>query len=213
MKKCYSIPLVIITIVVFGFLFSCSTEDNRDLPQEVKNMLTPDQQQSLEEKGMTVNEGVNPPNIVGVYYNNTNYCTYDSTGWYTNTYFDEYYWRFYDQSGNQIKLDYTAETEPDTATGVGAFITGDGELFSVFLKVSGSSYGVSYTAVTVVSGRKIAGGIQDFMDGFIMTSKNTAADPDDEILAPVNTIRIFVESDGIAETSSWPAALSTQSDS
>jgi hypothetical protein len=33
--------------------------------------------------------------------------------------FDNYYWMFYDQSDNDVKLDYTAQNVQDEATGAG----------------------------------------------------------------------------------------------
>jgi hypothetical protein len=212
MKKQCSIAIITLAILVVGILASCTSgdEDTRNVPKEVKDMLSPDQQKSLEDNGMTINEGANPPIIEGVYYNGSNYCIFDSTARYTNTYFSPYFWRFYDQVGTNIKVDYTAEAAEDTATGVGSFITGEGDLFSVFLEFSGISDGVSYTAVTVVSGRRVSGGIELFMDGFILTSKDTTADPDDSILAPVGMIRIFFENDGIAESATWPTGLGVQ---
>lgn len=212
MKRHYSIPIVALAILAMGFMFSCSTEEIRNLPQEVKDMLTPDQLQALEDHGMIINEGVNPPDIQGVYFSNYNYCTYDSTELFEGSTFDNYYWRFYDQSDDDVKLDYTAQNVQDEATGAGAFITGDGELFSVFVELIGISGGVDYTAVMIISGRKGSDGIHVFMYGYILTDKDTTADPDDFILMPIGGHRIVQEYDDLADTSTWPTPLGALSE-
>ena len=94
MKRYYSIPMVVLAISAMGFMYSCSTEEIRNLPQEVKNMLTPDQLQTLEDHGLIINEGVEPPDIQGVYFSNYNYCTYDSNDLLEGITFDNYYWMF-----------------------------------------------------------------------------------------------------------------------
>ena len=212
MKRHCSIPIVVLAILAMGFMFSCSTEEIRNLPQEVKDMLTPDQLQTLEDHGMIINEGVNPPDIQGVYFSNYNYCTFDSTELLEGFTFDNYFWRFYDQSGNDVKLDYTAQNVQDEATGAGSFITGDSEFFSVFVELNGISFGVNYTAVMIISGRTGSGGIHDFMFGFILTDKDTSADPDDFIMMPIDSHRIVEEYDDLAEASTWPTPLGALSE-
>lgn len=207
MKRHYSIPIVILAVLSMGFVFSCSSEEIRNLPQEVKDMLNVNQLQTLEEHGLIINEGINPPDIQGVYFSNYNYCTYDSTELFEGFTFDNYFWRFYDQSEDNVKLDYTAQNVLDEATGAGAFISGDGELFSVFVELVGVNFGVDYTTVMIISGRIGPNGIHDFMFGFILTDKDTTADPDDFIMMPIDGHRIVEEYDGLADTSSWPTSL------
>jgi hypothetical protein len=126
--------------------------------------------------------------------------------------FDNYYWMFYDQSDNDVKLDYTAQNVQDEATGAGSFITGDGELFSVFVELNGINFGVAYTMVMIISGRIGPDGIHDFMFGFILTDKDTSADPDDFIMMPIDGHRIVEEYDDLAEASTWPTPLGALSE-
>jgi hypothetical protein len=212
MKRKLTVLIAVLTVLTLGFIFSCTSEETSNLPQEVQNMLTPDQLKVLEEHGLIINEGINPPDIQGVYYSNYNYCTFDSTGLIEGSTVDNYFWTFYDQNDKNVKLDYTAQTIQDQASGAGAFITGDGELFSVFVELVGVNFGVDYTTVMVISGRKTTDGINDFMFGLILTDKDTTADPFDAIMMPIDGHRIFEEYDDLAESSVWPKALSTQGD-
>jgi hypothetical protein len=212
MNRKLTVTIVVLTVLTVVLLFSCTSEEISNLPQEVQDMLNPDQLNVLEEHGMIINEGINPPDIQGVYFSNYNFCTFDSTGVLEGFTVDNYFWNFYNQSDKNIRLDYTAQNVQDQASGAGAFITGDGELFSVFVELVGINFGVDYTTVMVISGRKTAGGINDFMYGLILTDKDTTADPFDAIMMPIDGHRIFEEYDDLADTSVWPGALGAQGD-
>jgi hypothetical protein len=205
-----------------GFFMSCTKvpeddggSDSRELPNDVKEILTPDQQDLLEDHGLIVNEGLNPPDdVTGQYYSDANYCTYDSMDLFENQFFDNYYYRFYNQNNTDfsISLDYQAEYAGDSASGQGAFITGSGDLFSVFVEVSGTSLGVNYTSVYIYSAEYTSSGLKNFTFGFIITSKG---DDPFGLLMPVEGHRVFEENDvlrfGATEnlavtTSYWPAA-------
>jgi hypothetical protein len=113
------------------------------------------------------------------------------------------YFNFYNQSDGEITVDYTAEFVSDVATGAGAFISGNGSKFSLFIEFSGVSQGVEYTQVAVYTGTVSSSGIQSFQMGIILTDK--VGDESNSVLMPVGGHRMFQEDDDLAETvSTYP---------
>jgi hypothetical protein len=78
--------------------------------------------------------------------------------------------------------------------------------------LNGINFGVAYTTVMIISGRIGPDGIHDFMFGFILTDKDTSADPDDFIMMPIDGHRIVEEYDDLAEASTWPTPLGALSE-
>ncbi len=205
MKK---ILIVIPAMLALFLLFSCDnkkTGSKYTLPDQVQNIVTDAQLDQLKQDGLTINEGVTPPNVEGVYLADRQYCVYDSDGdtdWYTFY----YYYQFYDQTAqNTVMLSYTGgDIDPynaDVASGEGAFISGSGSNFSVFVEAQGTYSGITYTQVTIYSGTMTGSGISNFQFGFILTEKS---DDPDNYMMEVNGHRIFTEDDGIASTDTWP---------
>ncbi len=162
-------------LTAFSLFFSCSDsggdDDSVSPEQAVEEMLTDEQVQRLEDLGMPIYEGKNPPNFTGYYNTNDLDCIGDTTELYPQDL--NYYWYFHDQSGNSLKLDYYNDYG-DEATARGAFIFGEGNDFTVYMETEGKyeEYGITYTTVNLYSGTLTSSGIQNFTMGFIMTGKN-----------------------------------------
>ncbi len=206
MKKTF---IVIPALLVLFLLFSCdnnkTTGSKYTLPDQVQNIVTDSQLDQLKQDGLPINEGVAPPNVEGVYLADRQYCVYSTDG-YTDRYTFDYYYQFYNQTAqNTVKLSYTGgysyPYNDDVASGEGAFISGSGSDFSVFVEAQGTYSGITYTQVTIYSGTLTGSGISDFQFGFILTEKS---DDPSNYMMDVNGHRIFTEDDGIASTASWP---------
>ena len=167
--------------------------------QIVGEMLDNDQRDILENLGMPINSGNNPPDIEGFYLTDDLDCVADTTDDYMQ---DLYYnWNFYDQTDNEIKVSYF-NNGTDSATGQGSYIFGEGNDFTIYIEFNGSDGSVSYTNVNIISGTLTSSGIEDFTQGFIMTDKT--GDDYDYYLMAVNEARIYEEGDGLAESISDP---------
>lgn len=195
-----------LAILLAFSMFSCSSsgDDDDETPakspeeQAVDDMLTDEQVKILTDLGMPINEGANPPTITGYYNTNDLDCIGDTQGQESYLQNLNYYWNFYDQSGNNVKLDYFNDGN-DVGTAKGAFIFGEGNDFTVYMETQGqnTNYDITYTTVNLYSGTFTATGITDFTLGFIMTGKT--GDDDDKRLMPVNAARVYEEGDGLAE--------------
>ena len=90
--------------------------------------------------------------------------------------------------------------------GPGAFISGEGNNFTVFFKTSGVTYRETHDVTTktslVISGTKTSSGIKDIRYAFVMVEKQNDLDHE---LMDVGEFRVFKDTDGLAKTASWPS--------
>lgn len=199
--KHYSFFMVILCFS--AILFSCKKEsesnDDTGLSQDIKNFVPQSVIDSMRNWGMTINEGKNPPVIDGIYNITPNICTFDnSPGNRTGDKFADYRYRFRDQNIENltISLDYKALNGIDSAFGVGSFIAGNNNSFTVFVNVSGVQYGISYKQIAFYSGTKSATGMDEFQHGFYFTEKGP--DPEKK-LVEAGTSRIFHDEDEFSD--------------
>jgi len=171
-------------------------------PNPIDSILTPEQIEILEGLGLEINPGLNPPNVEGKYLVDSFYCIASNIAddGLLHTYCDDYCYEFYNQSPNwTLDANYYALEATDSAVGIGSFISGTDSLFSIFLKMSGRIENggsvATYTLVEIVSGAISMLGIRNFEMGFIMIEKD---DPDG-ILVPINSARVWIDSDGLSE--------------
>ncbi|MCD8540855.1 MAG: hypothetical protein LRY55_14610 [Leadbetterella sp.] len=83
-------------------------------------------------------------------------------------------------------------------SGLGAFVSGYGKKFTVFVEISSTSAGIDNVQLAVISGELTESKeIKDFQYSFYMKEKNE--NPGSEILIPVNTGRIWFDNDHISE--------------
>ncbi|MCD6098297.1 hypothetical protein J7K18_05310 [bacterium] len=177
-----------------------ATGSSEFIPDTVIHIITPEQMEILEELGLEINPGSDPPNIEGEYFISPLILIGSSIAEdVIGSQFADYYYNFFNQTEDyEIEVNYHSEGYTDVATGVGSFISGSGSDFSVFLQIEGeiddSTDYATYTLAKIVSGTISASGIIDCQIGFILTDKY---DPDD-ILIEINDARVFEDSDGLA---------------
>lgn len=170
-------------------------DEIEDVPDDVNNFLDPEDIEKLEEAGMTIYTGDNPPNVEGTYDLDSLVISYDELGMEGISV--GYYWiRYYDQTDDgEIKLDYEGADGSDAGSGLGAFIAGDGKCFSVFVDAEGDYNGCHYKMPSIHSGCKEPNGIANFQWGFVMKEKSG---DNCDLLMPEGAVRIVDETDGMA---------------
>lgn len=195
MKKYYLVFLAVLFCVL-----SCSKKhDNDGLSQDIKNFVPQAVIDSMRKWGLMIYEGKTPPTVAGIYNFSRNYCTFDNSGFNrANTYFSDYRLRFRDQNNSEltIALDYKALSVQDTASGVGSFIAGTDNNFTVFVDVKGVLTGVDYKGITFFSGTKTSTGIKSLQWGYYIKEKGP--DPTN-LLAKAGTSRIFIDQDSFSD--------------
>lgn len=172
---------VLALLLVSGLAFSsCKKDSKKDnkvddngLTQDI-NQLIPDSILTIMQNlGMPINGGETPPSLEGTYFASpfvlkSSNIPSDTPG-YT---FADYTVTFYEQNNDQlsIKMDYT--NGPESGSGLGGFIVGAGDKFSVFAEVN-STYSIySAKLVHVISGTLTGTGITGLYFANFMIDNN-----------------------------------------
>ena len=164
----------------------------------------PDEIVDLLDDYIPIYDGINPPVIEGQYVMSPMTLVYSTRGYSPGDTFADTYVMFYNQDTQNNTLDYKeAQKSLGEAVGTGAFISGEGNNFSVFFNTEGVSY-YDYDIYTkeavILSGIKTPTGIQNMYYAFVMLEKSD--DPDSHIV-PVGTYRVFKDGDNFSNTTSY----------
>lgn len=158
-------------------------------------------------------EGNKPPKTEGVFVIDPVEIAYDSTNKFKVGYdkFNPLYIRLSNQDETNNTIDYESCQLSNkvgtisTGKGSGAFISGEGDRFSIFFKSTHvdqySDYNVTMKESLVISGIKTDSGIKDLRYAFIVLEKSE--DPNHHSMA-VGGFRVFKDGDDIAKNAKWP---------
>lgn len=167
------------------------------LPKPVNTIVSEEIINSMKSLGLTINTGENPPSISGTYLaspfvlKGTNVPSDYAIG----TPFADYLATFSNQNNDNlsITLSYTSSTE--TGTGIGSYISGSGNNFTVFAKTNSQRSGTTAEVIQVISGTISNTGISNFYYANFMLNNNG----DDSNWIGNGTGRILYDSDGFSE--------------
>lgn len=186
-------------LVIAAILVSCSKKKTDVLPQQVNTIVSSSTLAKLKQYGTVINEGTTPPDITGIYSMTPNVCAFDNSAEHlTGQTFDDYFYKFSKQDNKKftVRMDFISggiDAGSDTSA---TFISGKGNLFTVFAQSKGVGYGVDYVALEVVSGEIQSTGIKNLQITKYLQSKGDDPTP---VLTEVGTTRIFYDSDSISE--------------
>lgn len=203
----------VLLITALCFFNSCKKDNNNnvDFSSKIYSIISKEQIASLKAKGMVLNAGDTPPDISGVYLVSpyTLLSPYGpSDSWQAGKVINDYKYNFYDQVNDEVKVDYKQLNASDQGTGLGSFISGSGNKFSLFAELAGSdNSGVTYKHVVVISGEVTSEGIKNFQYGFILTQKT--GDPYDQDLIAVGSSRIWYDGDYTSELTPYFRQIQT----
>ena len=152
------------------------TNQNDDgLTEDIHNIIPPDILEKFKELGTEINGGKNPPNIEGAYIvspltlvksNFTDWApgtVYPINNGIMNLKFSEQ-----NNANLTVKMDYDMGSE-QYGSGLGAFITGEGNKFSVFVVAEGYQGGWEQEETTIFSGAISETGILNLTRAVIQT--------------------------------------------
>jgi hypothetical protein len=201
MKRFFKVLLLAATAAIVASLTTCAF----DIPAGALNYISQSQLNKLVSMGMKINQGKKPPTVNGDYYCNTLTRTGGNIPNDTATTFANLGLRFASQgSDNSVLVSYD-QSGYESGTGLGAFISGSGNNFSVFAQISGTSGGINFKDAMVFSGTLTSGGIKDFVYALLMTEKDS--DPSGYLI-DVDQGRVITEDDALAATStSYPNGM------
>ncbi len=175
-------------------------------PESIDDVIDKETLDEIEESGMDLNKGLDPPDIQGKYLVDDLYLVYDSK--YPPHYFDpgyimkDYIYTFYDQTDeHNIKVQYQAPDNPGVyGGGDGAFISGSGNKFTIYLRTKSKLTGAYLSTMQIISGEIVEEGIENMKIALIIMGKEGADVHNIEMedFPPIGTKRIII-SKSIAE--------------
>lgn len=189
-----------VPVIVSGDIYPWNTggEINYVIPVEILEKLN---------DHITINYGINPPNIEGCYLLDPLECVYCEdygNGGYEPGYIvNSMYVLFHDQNMTARTVNYSEVTvnQSSYSIGNGAFISGSGNKFSVFFSIEGESGGIYVKEALVISGEKTAEGVKDLEYAFVMVDKG---DDSEHLLMDKGIFRVFRDGNGVALNATWP---------
>ncbi len=154
-----------IAIAAFSLFFaSCKKDEKPTLSKEIQNIVPDSTLNKIIALGMPINKGTKPALLTNIYIA-APFILKASTvpnDYTIGSKFADYRVKLYDQDNDKltIKLDYAAGAE--TGKGIGGFISGNGNDFSLFVKVHTFNSGDSAEVLQIISGTITSKGIKDF---------------------------------------------------
>ena len=196
MKNIYLFSLLCVFLTI-----ACSKDehpcDERGLTKEITDLVPPAILDSIEKYNFEIYGGMNPPDITGSYLANPFVLEASNVpGDFVGRTLADYKVTFDNVDLSNLELSLTYENGPERGIGIGSYIVGEGNRFSVFLKVDVEhTSGYKAEAVTVISGVKTNLGIADFRTAVFVIED--FGDPGNYFIE-IGQGRIVVDGDGLA---------------
>jgi hypothetical protein len=205
MKKVLFGWMMILSVLMLG-LTSCKKDDKAkddELSKDIQNFVSEETLQQLTDLDMEINKGMTPPDMEGTYVATPfeMIATSIEDDYYpVGSIFSDYYFRLYDQNNDDmtIKIDY--ENGGETGSGMGGFISGSGDKFSVFIEVDCDYEGSKATVLQVISGTITDDGIKGFHFANWMLDNNGN---ESGYYIDEETGRVFIDSDKVTELTDY----------
>jgi len=176
-----------------------TTVDKDGLTKEIRNIVTDAYLAKFKAIGIEINGGNKPPNIEGKYLSTPHICIKSSVpgdSWVGLKMVDAEI-IFSEQNNAKLTIltsfNEYSETGGQTGQGTGSFITGSGNKFTVFAKMTGALNGLPIETIDIYSGEITSSGIKNFHSAQMMTKGNIYTN------LPEGEVRLFHDSDGLAE--------------
>lgn len=169
----------------------------------------PDDIRDKMEPYIPIYEGVNPPNVEGCYYIDpfeTVYCEDEGNGGYEPGHIvvSDYINLTNQSTDNTIDMEEYSANGKTYSIGEGAFISGEGNNFTIFFNIDGISNDIPFRTALLISGTKgtnISGIITNLKYAFVMVEKG---DDPESLLMKEGVFRVFQDQDGISYGAVWP---------
>jgi hypothetical protein len=168
-------------LLFFGVLFLSGCEKEESKGKLDDNGLTPDINQlvpeaildEMKDLGMPINTGDSPPSIENIYHvapfilKSSNRES-DSPGYQ----FADLRVQYSEQNNDNLTVTVDYVNGPEEGNGLGGFIVGDNNQFTVFAEINATSYGETAMMVFVMSATLGEDGLDDFYFANFMVDNN-----------------------------------------
>lgn len=133
------------------------------LSQDIQNMIPDTILKIVTDLGMPINKGKNPPTLEGTYLASPFVLkSSNRPGDVAGRTFSDYEVKFYNQDEIDLSLTVDYINGPEQGSGLGSFVSGSGNKFSVFAQVNSTLSGHPAKIVHIISGTLTSTGISNF---------------------------------------------------
>ena len=180
-----------------GSILPWGTEDER-----IEQVVPDDIRQKMEPY-IPIYDGTNPPNVEGCYFIDPYEAVYcEDNGYAPGERVSSYYIKLTSQSKeNTIDMEECSASGNSYSIGEGAFISGEGNNFTIFFNTIGTTYGIETRQAVLLSGTKATDGIKNLRYAFVMVEKGD--DPENKLMKE-GVFRVFQDRDGMSYSDTWP---------
>lgn len=175
---------------------------NEEVDTRMADILPADVRKKMEQY-MPINNGIHPPKVDGTFKVNPFECVFCEDGTFSKGYnYGTDIVRFSNQNmtNNTLDYDHYFTNKDESGSGPGCFISGDGNYFTAYFIVEGSTHGVYTKSAHIISGTVTESGIKDFYRGLVMLDKGN--DPNGYVMK-VGYFRVWKDGDALSEPTTW----------
>jgi hypothetical protein len=176
-----------------------TTLDEQGITDEINKVIPKEIQEEMRDLGQPIYGGGNPPSIIGTYkfvpciLKKSNFRDSYSVGYQ----FNDLYITFSEQNNADLTIKVAIDQGGISGEGVGAYIVGEGDQFTVFVEEKYYQNGkYQSTTAEIYSGTITSTGIKNCHGTLVMIDDN--GDPENNLIG-VGQGRLFYDSDGFSE--------------
>lgn len=189
----------IISLILILGLAGCTTKvDENGLSKNITKILPDSVYTKMMNMGMPINGGNQPPELEGTY--NVSPFILDSSdveGDYRGKSFSDFVVTFHNFNSRKLTVEIDYVNGPETGTGVGSYIVGHDNKFSVFCEIKATQLLIFHAnAIFVLTGTLTNDGIDDFYYANFMLDNHGN---EEGLWIDNGSGRIIYDSDGFSE--------------
>ncbi|MBT1687134.1 hypothetical protein [Dawidia soli] len=170
------IVLCVLTGTLLALVSSCGSDDDDNAPadglsKDITNLVPAGLLTEMKSLGMPVHEGTTPPDLTGTFRASLlelKASNIENDPYQPGHIFEDYVVTFFDQDNEKLTIKKNYQNGPESGEGIGSFISGTGNKFSVFAEIHATSGGDEARLILVTSGTMTDTGIQDLYYSLFM---------------------------------------------
>lgn len=169
-KKNLVLNATILFLALMLSFSSCKKDDpETEFSEEIQNLVPDSLLQSIRDLGMPINEGLTPPNIENIYLASPLVLVSSNINGDTpGKVFLDFKVEFSDQNSDDLTVKVSYVNGSEEGTGLGSLVSGSGNDFSVFVKMTATSHESDADLLLIISGTKANAGIKDLYYSIFM---------------------------------------------
>jgi hypothetical protein len=155
---------------------SCGSDDDDkkpadDLSEDITNLVPAALLTEMKSLGMPIHGGLTPPDLTGTFRASPlelKASNIEGDPYQPGHIFTDYVVTFFDQDNGDLTVKVNYENAPESGEGIGSFISGTDNKFSVFAEINASANGDDARMIQVTSGTITDTGIKDLYYSLFM---------------------------------------------